>query len=90
MVFALYGKKTLLMGFDLRKPKIFGDFGVTNNEGISSYLANRNTLEQVIKPSGSSSTLRWPISISSWPAPSPPNPSELIASERCKQISFKF
>ena len=32
-VFALYGKKTLLMGFDLRKPKIFEDFGLTNTEG---------------------------------------------------------
>ena len=51
-MFALYGKKTLLMGFDLRKPKIFGDFGLTNTEGISSYLANKSTLEQVIKPSG--------------------------------------
>jgi Mrp family chromosome partitioning ATPase len=40
------------LGFDLRKPKIFEDFGLTNTEGISSYLANRNTLEQVIKPSG--------------------------------------
>jgi Mrp family chromosome partitioning ATPase len=51
-VFALYGKKTLLMGFDLRKPKIFEDFGLTNTEGISSFLANKSPLEQVIKPSG--------------------------------------
>jgi Mrp family chromosome partitioning ATPase len=51
-VFALYGKKTLLMGFDLRKPKIFENFSLTNTEGTSSFLANKSTLEQVIKPSG--------------------------------------
>jgi Mrp family chromosome partitioning ATPase len=41
-IFALYGKKTLLVGFDLRKPKIYKDFGLTNTEGISSYLINKS------------------------------------------------
>jgi tyrosine-protein kinase Etk/Wzc len=42
-IFAMYDKKTLLMGFDLRKPKIYQDFGLTNTEGISSYLINKST-----------------------------------------------
>jgi len=43
-IFAMYGKKTLLMGFDLRKPKIYKDFGLTNDEGISSYLINKSSI----------------------------------------------
>ena len=34
-IFAMYGKKVVLLGFDLRKPKIYQDFGLTNTEGIS-------------------------------------------------------
>jgi Mrp family chromosome partitioning ATPase len=48
-VFALYGKKTLLMGFDLRKPKIFEDFGLTNQDGISSYLVKVIELDRIIQ-----------------------------------------
>ena len=51
-IFALYGKKTLLMGFDLRKPKIYQDFGLSNTEGISSYLINKSKLEDIIQHSG--------------------------------------
>ena len=79
-VFALYGKKTLLMGFDLRKPKIFEDFGLTNTEGISSFLANKSMLEQVIKPSGID---HLDILMA---GPIPPNPAELIASARCTEM----
>src|ERR1035437_3483792 len=50
-IFAMYGKKTLLMGFDLRKPKIFKDFGLSNEEGISSYLINKSSIEAIIQKS---------------------------------------
>jgi len=32
-IFALYGKKTMLLGFDLRKPKIYQDFGLSTMKG---------------------------------------------------------
>jgi len=75
-IFALYGKKTLLMGFDLRKPKIYKDFGLSNTEGISSYLINKSTLEGIIQVS--------PIENLDiiMAGPVPPNPSELIASSK--------
>ncbi|MCD4736213.1 MAG: hypothetical protein K8R53_09235, partial [Bacteroidales bacterium] len=44
-IFAMYGKKTLLIGFDLRKPKIYQDFGLTNTEGISSFLIQKSKFE---------------------------------------------
>ncbi len=79
-IFALYGKKTLLIGFDLRKPKIYRDFGLTNTEGISSYLINKSKLEDIIQVS--------PIENLDiiMAGPVPPNPSELIASEKTEKL----
>ncbi len=50
-IFAMYGKKTLLMGFDLRKPKIYQDFELANTEGISSFLIGKNSLDEIIQTS---------------------------------------
>ena len=79
-VFALYGKRTLLMGFDLRKPKIFEDFGLTNQDGISSYLVKAVGLDNIIQHTG---VANLDILMA---GPIPPNPSELIASERCAEM----
>ena len=79
-IFALYGKRTLLMGFDLRKPRIYQDFGLSNTEGISSYLINKSKIENILQPSGIENldiVMAGPI---------PPNPAELIASEKCKEL----
>jgi capsular exopolysaccharide synthesis family protein len=75
-IFAMYGKKTLLMGFDLRKPKIHKDFDLSNDEGISSYLINKSKLESCIQPSGIENL---DVLVS---GPIPPNPSELAASDK--------
>jgi len=40
------------LGFDLRKPKIFEDFGLTNQDGISSYLVKAIELDQIIQHTG--------------------------------------
>ena len=80
-IYALYGKKTVLLGFDMRKPKLFQEFGINNNIGLSSYLSNKETLENIIQHSGKMSTLDLITS-----GPIPPNPSELIASEKCDEL----
>lgn len=80
-IYALYGKKTILLGFDLRKPKIYQDFGLTNNVGISSYLSNKDTLDNVIQTSSALPSLDI---ISAGPIP--PNPAELIASDKCAEL----
>lgn len=71
-IFALYGRKTLLMGYDLRKPKIYQDFGLSNTEGISSFLINRNDINSIIQksPLDNLDVLM--------AGPVPPNPAELI------------
>jgi len=48
-VLALSGKKTVLIGMDLRKPKIFNDFGLTNNVGMSNYLIGKAEKEEIIQ-----------------------------------------
>lgn len=74
-VFALQGNRVLIIGFDLRKPKIFQDFNIHNDIGISSYLIGKATLEQIIKPSGTKNL----DFISAGPIP--PNPAELISTK---------
>lgn len=80
-VYALYGKKTVLLGFDLRKPKLFKEFGLTNNTGLSSYLSNKENLDSIIQTSVKTPNLDIITS-----GPIPPNPAELIASDKCKQL----
>ncbi len=82
-VYSLLGKKTVLLGFDLRKPKIFKDFGLNNEKGISTWLIGQDKLEEIIQPTSFDN-----LSIIS-SGPTPPNPSELIALEKTKEL-FKF
>jgi capsular exopolysaccharide synthesis family protein len=72
------------MGFDLRKPRIFEDFKLTNTVGISSYLINKNSLEEVIQHSGIDNL---DILMA---GPVPPNPAELIASEKCAELFIRL
>ncbi|MCK4287838.1 MAG: polysaccharide biosynthesis tyrosine autokinase, partial [Bacteroidales bacterium] len=83
-IFAQYDKKTLLIGFDLRKPKIYQDFGLTNTEGISSYLINKSKFEDIIQKS---SIKNLDIIMG---GPVPPNPSELIASSKTTELFNKL
>lgn len=79
-VFALSEKKTVIVGLDLRKPKIFSDFDLTNDVGIVNYLIGQKTLEEI--------TLKTHIPfldiITSGPIP--PNPSELIMGDGMKEF----
>ena len=82
-VIALSEKKTLLVGLDLRKPKLQNDFEYNNNYGISVYLAGQCNYEDVVQKS---SVNHLSIALS---GPIPPNPAELIESERMKQFFDK-
>ncbi|MFB0903943.1 MAG: polysaccharide biosynthesis tyrosine autokinase [Nonlabens sp.] len=79
-VFALSGKRTILVGMDLRKPKIFDDFNIENDLGVSNYLVNDCSLNQVIRPTGIENL---DVLLS---GPVPPNPSELIMTRRCGEM----
>lgn len=71
-IMAFSGKRVIIIGADMRRPKLFTDFGLNNDVGLSSYLASLKTLPQVIQ--------KTPVQnldlISGGPIP--PNPSELL------------
>ncbi|MCB0473629.1 MAG: polysaccharide biosynthesis tyrosine autokinase, partial [Flavobacteriaceae bacterium] len=75
-VFAMSEKKTVLLGMDLRKPKLHEDFGVANQAGIVNYLIGQKKVEEVILQT---QIPNLDIIIS---GPIPPNPSELILNEQ--------
>lgn len=80
-IYAMYGKKTVLVGMDLRKPRLYQEFGLSNKTGVSSYLAGKASIDEIIQPSGKLPTLDIVTA-----GPVPPNPAELIASDRCSQF----
>ena len=50
-IFALSGNKTILIGADLRKPKIQESFNVDPEKGLSNYLINKAKLKDIITKS---------------------------------------
>lgn len=80
-IYAMYGKKTVLIGMDLRKPRLYQEFGISNKMGVSSYLAGKASIDEVIQPSGKLPNLDVITA-----GPIPPNPAELIASDKCNKL----
>jgi len=79
-VFALAGKKTILVGFDLRKPKIFKDFGLNNEIGVVNYLISEESEKNIIQKT------EVPNLDLITSGPIPPNPSELIIGEATEEL----
>lgn len=79
-IIALSGKKTIMLGFDLRKPKSPEQFSVSNDTGISTYLIGSASEKEIIQSSGAGN-LDFILS-----GPKPPNPAELIMSERMNTL----
>jgi len=79
-IFSITGGKTVLVGADMRKPKIFNDFNLSNDKGLSSYLSNQNTKDEVIQKTNFENL---DIILS---GPIPPNPSELLSLEKMKDF----
>lgn len=74
--YSLTGKKTILVGCDMRKPKIFSSFGLTNEIGLSSFLSGQvESWEEIISKTKYSNL---DIVVS---GPIPPNPAELMFAE---------
>ncbi|HAT65452.1 MAG TPA: sugar transporter, partial [Flavobacteriaceae bacterium] len=79
-VFALSEKRTVLVGLDLRKPKIFGDFNINNDIGVVNYLIEDATEEDIIQK-----TMIDTLDVIT-SGPIPPNPSELLMTERMAEL----
>lgn len=77
---ALLGKRVLLVGLDLRKPRIHKIFDLGNETGVSSYLIGGCDFDEIIFETGVKNLWYVPA------GPIPPNPAELIESDRMKQF----
>lgn len=74
-VFALSEKKTVIVGLDLRKPKLAQEFNLSNEAGVVNYLIKQKSLKEIIN------TTEIPFLDVILSGPIPPNPSELIIGE---------
>ena len=82
-VFASFNRKTCLLSFDLRLPKIQDYFDTDNSYGLSTYLIKHSTKEEIIYKSEIEN-----LDII-FAGPIPPNPVELIASKQAEDL-FDF
>jgi tyrosine-protein kinase Etk/Wzc len=78
--YSLAGKKTLIVGMDMRRPTLSKSFGLSEKEGLSTYLIGKVSLENVIFDSGYENLFVIPS------GPVPPNPGELASSEKAKNM----
>ncbi len=80
-VFAMTGKKTVILGFDLRKPKLQEDFTNLNSSlGLVDYLIGQQSLDEITFSSEVDNLFFIPSGIV------PPNPSELILSAQTEHL----
>ena len=82
-VMSLTGKKTIIVDLDMRKPQLHKRLQLSNLKGISSVLAKKEKLSDVIQHIQHAEYAGLDF-ISSGPIP--PNPSELIESDMMDQI----
>jgi capsular exopolysaccharide synthesis family protein len=80
VVLAQMGKPVLLIDADLRRPRLQKVFNGKMNLGLVNYLAANIPLEDVVQESG---VPHLSVVLS---GPTPPNPSELLASDRMKNL----
>ncbi|MET0637343.1 MAG: polysaccharide biosynthesis tyrosine autokinase [Chitinophagaceae bacterium] len=80
--YALLNKKTVILEFDLRKPAVSKDLGITGKEGISSVLTGKKKVEDLIieLPGNDGFLYLLPAGFI------PPNPAELISGSQMKKM----
>ncbi len=79
-VYSLIGKKTVLVGFDLRKPKLYHDFGLKNEKGISTWLIGKDSMDDIVQPT------KFDNLDLITAGPIPPNPGELASSDKMQNF----
>ncbi len=80
-VMALAGKKTVILEFDIRKPKILSGLGLAKGPGITNYLIGKAELKDLIKPVPDHENL-FVLGC----GPIPPNPSELLLDQKVEDM----
>ncbi|TMI73035.1 MAG: polysaccharide biosynthesis tyrosine autokinase [Bacteroidetes bacterium] len=83
-VLALAGKKTIILEFDIRKPKVLSGLHITKRPGITNYLMGKATIEELITPVPEYEHL-YVLSC----GPIPPNPSEMLLDTKVAELFEK-
>lgn len=83
-ILAMNDKKVLLMGADLRKPRLHKVFDVSNNHGLSTFLIGDDQLEEIIIPTHINN-LSLIVA-----GPVPPNPAEILDKPEMQQLMEKL
>ena len=78
--YSLAGNRTVLVSFDLRRPRVYDEFGFDNSKGITTYLIGRDDISEIIRSTGNENLYIIPS------GPVPPNPSELAASDKTAEL----
>ena len=79
-IISMMNKKVLIVGLDMRKPRVHTILKAGNGHGMSQYLSGSATFEEVIVPTEI---------VNLWFAPAgpvPPNPAELIGSPKMAEF----
>ncbi|MFN5325557.1 MAG: GumC family protein [Bacteroidota bacterium] len=79
-ILAMQDHKVIILGMDLRKPKLYQDFKLANDKGIVTYLIGGEKVESLIYPTGVKNLDIIPA------GPVPPNPSELLAKPELESL----
>ena len=79
-VFALSEKRTVIIGLDLRKPKLFDEFNLSNEVGVVNYLIKQKSVDEIINHT------QIPYLDVILSGPIPPNPSEMMLSENMGEL----
>ena len=74
------GSRVLLIDADMRRPSVSRTLGIENTTGLSHLLTGQATARQTIRPTSVQNL--WVMTA----GVTPPNPSELLASERMKTL----
>jgi capsular exopolysaccharide synthesis family protein len=72
-ILAMNKNKVLLIGADLRKPKLQKHFNQSNEHGLSTYLIGYDSFDQVVFPTAIENLSLLPS------GPIPPNPAEILS-----------
>jgi capsular exopolysaccharide synthesis family protein len=81
--FALSDKKTLLIGFDLRHPKIAEYLNLNEKKGITNFLIDKSSRIEDFIIKKNDDNLLFDVLLS---GPIPPNPSELLMHKKIEAI----
>lgn len=80
IAFAQLGKKVVIIDADLRRPRMHRLFNVRNTKGLSGFLTEKDSIEEIVQKTSVENVWLIPS------GPIPPNPAELLESDRMKNL----